>query len=55
MKNIFGEICEKYPRIVIYGAGGVARIVCKLMKQSNIKSDICVAVTNIQKDRKSVV
>ena len=52
MKNIFGEICEKYPRIVIYGAGGVARIVCKLMKQSNIKSDICVGVTDSSKNPK---
>ena len=52
MKNILGEICEKYQKIVIYGAGGVARIVCKLMKQSNIKSDICVGVTDSSKNPK---
>lgn len=54
MKNIVNILCKRYQQIVIYGAGGVARIVCKLIKQNNIKNDICVAVTDIHKNPKTL-
>ncbi len=54
MKNIFGRICERYSRIVVYGAGGVARIICKLLEESNGECEICVAVSDISKNPASL-
>ena len=54
MKNIFGRICERYSRIVVYGAGGVARIICKLLEETNGECEICVAVSDISKNPASL-
>lgn len=48
MKNVIETLVNKYEDIVVYGAGGVAKAVCRLLKECCVKKNICIAVSRLE-------
>lgn len=45
MKNVIEMLVNEYEDIVVYGAGGVAKAVCRLLKECCTEKNICIAVS----------
>lgn len=48
MVNAVETMLEVYKSLVVYGAGGVAKTTCRLLKECCAEKEICVAVTDLK-------
>ncbi len=54
MSNGIEALLGEFKNLVIYGAGGVSRVACRLLKECCTGREICVAVTDLHGNPKSV-
>lgn len=52
MGNVISRLLDGYQNVVIYGAGGVAKAACSLLKEYCVKKTVHIAVTNTKKNPK---